>query len=194
MPIRLVLGLGNPGQSYETTRHNAGFRVVDRLRLRRSGAPWWPRTECEHAVAVIGGPVVLARPLAFMNRSGRVAVELLEELGLGPESMLVVVDDVDLPLGSLRLKPSGGSGTHNGLRDLVAKIGTGFPRLRVGVRGPGPIGDLADYVLAPFADDEKERADDAIERAADAVEAVLRLGIECAMNEFNRTPDATRPE
>lgn len=194
MPIRLVLGLGNPGQSYATTRHNAGFRVVDRLRLRRGGAPWWPGTECEHAVAVIGGPVVLARPLAFMNRSGKVAVELFEELDLGPESVLVVVDDIDLPLGSLRLKPSGGPGTHNGLRDLVANIGTEFPRLRVGVRGPAVIGDLADYVLAPFADDEKERAEDAFERAADAVEAAVRLGIERAMNEFNRTPNATRPE
>jgi PTH1 family peptidyl-tRNA hydrolase len=194
MPIRLVLGLGNPGQSYEATRHNAGFRVVDRLRLRRSGAPWWPGTECEHAVAVIGGPVVLARPLAFMNRSGKVAFELLEELDLGPESLLVVVDDIDLPLGSLRLKPSGGPGTHNGLRDLVAKIGTGFPRLRVGVRGQGSIEDLADYVLTPFANGEKERADDAIERAADAVEAVLRLGIECAMNQYNRAPIAAQPE
>jgi PTH1 family peptidyl-tRNA hydrolase len=194
MPIRLVLGLGNPGQSYEATRHNAGFRVVDRLRLRRSGAPWWPGTECEHAVAVIGGPVVLARPLAFMNRSGKVAVELLEELDLGPESVLVVVDDIDLPLGSLRLKPSGGPGTHNGLRDLVAKIGTGFPRLRVGVRGQGSIEDLADYVLTPFADDERQLVEKAIDRGADAVEAAVRLGIECAMNQYNRAPIAAQPE
>jgi PTH1 family peptidyl-tRNA hydrolase len=129
-----------------------------------------------------------------MNRSGSVAVELLDELEIGPESALVVVDDVDLPLGSMRLRPSGGSGTHNGLRDLVANIGTGFPRLRIGVRGPGPISDLADYVLAPFTSEEKERAEDVFERAAEAVEAAVSLGIERAMNEFNRTPDATRPK
>jgi PTH1 family peptidyl-tRNA hydrolase len=97
-------------------------------------------------------------------------------------------------LGSLRLKPSGGPGTHNGLRDLVSKIGTGFPRLRVGVRGPGPIGDLADYVLAPFADDERQLAEKAIDRGADAVEAAVRLGIEAAMNQYNRAPIAAQPE
>ncbi len=194
MPIKLVLGLGNPGEVYATTRHNVGFRVVDRLRLRRAGAPWWPGTDCEHAVAVIGGPVVLARPLAFMNRSGVVAAELLGKLDLDPENMLVVVDDVDLPLGNLRLKTSGGPGTHNGLRDVVAKVGGSFPRLRIGVRGQGPVGDLADYVLAPFADGEKVLAEESYERAVDAVEAALRVGIERAMNEFNRTPDAPRPQ
>ncbi|MCK5375760.1 MAG: aminoacyl-tRNA hydrolase [Acidobacteria bacterium] len=194
MPIELVLGLGNPGPRYESSRHNVGFRVVDQLRERRCGALWSSRPTCELVVAVIGGLVALARPLSFMNRSGEAAVRLLTELDLDPGSALVVVDDVDLPLGSMRLKPSGGPGTHNGLRDLVAEIGTGFPRLRVGVRGGGPIGDLADYVLAPFAPNEQERAEAAIERAADAVEVAVSAGLDRAMNEYNRNPDALRPD
>jgi len=194
MPIELVLGLGNPGPRYESSRHNVGFRVVDQLRERRCGALWSSRPTYELVVAVIGGLVALARPLSFMNRSGEAAVRLLTELDLDPGSALVVVDDVDLPLGSMRLKPSGGPGTHNGLRDLVAEIGTGFPRLRVGVRGGGPIGDLADYVLAPFAPNEQERAEAAIERAADAVEVAVSAGLDRAMNEYNRNPDALRPD
>jgi PTH1 family peptidyl-tRNA hydrolase len=103
--------------------------------------------------------------------------------------MLVVVDDVDLPLGTIRLRTSGGPGTHNGLRDLCEKLGTGFPRLRVGVRGSGPSGDLADYVLSPFVGAEADQAAVAVARSADAVESALRDGFERAMNRFNRPPD-----
>ncbi len=187
--MELILGLGNPGPRYESSRHNVGFRVVDQLRERRCGALWSSRPTYELVVAVIGGLVALARPLSFMNRSGEAVVRLLTDLDLDPGSMLVVVDDVDLPLGSMRLKPSGGPGTHNGLRDLVAEVGTGFPRLRVGVGGGGAIGDLADYVLAPFAPDEQERAEAAIERAADAVEFAVSAGLDRAMNEYNRNPE-----
>jgi PTH1 family peptidyl-tRNA hydrolase len=103
-----------------------------------------------------------------------------------PEQMLVVVDDVDLPLGGLRLRLSGGPGTHNGLRDLCEKVGTGFPRLRIGVRGHDLSGDLADYVLSPFSGAEADTAAVAVERAADAVEFALRHGFETAMNIYNR--------
>jgi len=130
--------------------------------------------------------ILLSRPLTFMNRSGDAARWLLGEYGLTPESMLVVVDDVDLPLENLRLRRSGGPGTHNGLRDLCDEVGTGFPRLRVGVRGADMEGDLADYVLSPFADDEIEAAKGSVTRAADAVEAALRDGFESAMNAYNR--------
>ena len=130
--------------------------------------------------------VVVARPTTYMNRSGRAARELIDELELAPERMLVVVDDVDLPLATLRLRRSGGPGTHNGLRDLCTEIGHGFPRLRVGVRGDALAGDLADYVLSPFAADEGTAAGDAVARAADAVEAAVRDGFEAAMNVFNR--------
>lgn len=188
MAIDLVLGLGNPGFEYARTRHNAGFQVAEALLERHGSADWLERRLCDLAVVTIGGFVALARPTTFMNRSGDAALWLLAELEITAERMLVVVDDVDLPLGALRLRRSGGPGTHNGLRDLCAKIGDGFPRLRVGVRGDSLPGDLANYVTSPFAFSETEIADAAIERAVDAVDAVLRDGFEKAMNVYNRPP------
>ena len=111
---------------------------------------------------------------------------LLAQLGMSVTSMLVVVDDVDLPLGSLRLRRSGGPGTHNGLRDVCERIGSDFPRLRLGVRGSDPWDDLAEYVLSSFEADEESQLAPMIGHAADAVEAVLRDGVESAMNRFNR--------
>jgi PTH1 family peptidyl-tRNA hydrolase len=186
MAITLVLGLGNPGERYAPTRHNVGFAVVDEVLRRRGRGGWTRRRSYDLAVITPGRMVVLARPLAFMNRSGGVAAKLLSELCFEPESMLVIVDDVDLPLGQLRLRLAGGPGTHNGMRDLCRAVGSGFPRLRVGVRGAGIGGDLADYVLEPFGSDETEMAEAMIERAADAVEEVLRSGVERAMNIYNR--------
>jgi len=191
MAIELVLGLGNPGERYASTRHNVGFAVANEVLRRRAGCGWTQRGSCELAVITPGRMVVLARPLSFMNRSGGVADALLTELRLEPENMLVIVDDVDLPLGKLRLRLSGGPGTHNGLRDICRQIGPGFPRIRVGVRGPQIGGDLAEYVLANFCADESELAEAMVERAADAVEAALRDGVERAMNAFNRRQFST---
>jgi len=190
MTIDLVLGLGNPGVDYRGTRHNIGFRVIDEVARRLGVMDWAQRPVCELAVMSVGRLVLLSRPLTFMNRSGKAASWLIEEFGLPPESMLVVVDDVDLPLAHLRLRPSGGPGTHNGLRSLCEEIGTGFPRLRVGVRGDDMTGDLADYVTSPFDDSEIEAAEEAVGRAADAVEIALRDRFEAAMNRFNRPPTA----
>jgi PTH1 family peptidyl-tRNA hydrolase len=192
MPVELVIGLGNPGPQYARTRHNAGFEVADELRRRHGRGPWLSRPRCELSALIIGRIVVLARPLSFMNRSGEVAEELMTELEIDPSRLLVVVDDVDLPLGSLRLKASGGPGTHNGLRDICGRVGTGFARLRVGVRGAGEIDDLADYVLAPFEHDELEASGGAIRRAADAVACAVRDGLSPAMNRFNRALDPVR--
>ena len=188
MTVDLVLGLGNPGARYAHSRHNAGFDVTAELLKRRGSIPWMVRPEYELAVIVPGRPVVLARPLKYMNRSGEVAESLLAELGLHPGAMLVVVDDIDLPLGTLRLKAAGGPGTHNGLRDICEHLGTAFPRLRVGIRGTAVGGDLADYVLSTFDDDETELARAALHRAAEAVESVFRFGIEKTMSVFNRPP------
>ena len=190
MAIEVVLGLGNPGPEYVGTRHNVGFRVVDELARRHGLRDWLLRPSCELAVITARerGYVVLARPLTYMNLSGNAARWLLDELREPPESMVVVVDDIDLPLGSIRLRKSGGPGTHNGLRDLCDKVGDRFPRLRVGVRGENLSGDLADYVLSPFVSAETEAADAAIVRAADAVETALRDGFDRAMNVFNRPP------
>ncbi len=188
MAIELVVGLGNPGEDYIDTRHNVGFRVVEAVARRRGVHGWTEGPSSELAVISVGRWVVLARPQTFMNRSGEAARWLLEEFETTPDSMLVVVDDVDLPLASLRLRRSGGPGTHNGLRDLCEKVGTGFPRLRVGVRGKKRSGDLADYVLSPFTEGEREAADAAVARSADAVEIALRDGFEAAMNVYNRPP------
>ena len=191
MAIELVVGLGNPGPEYASTRHNIGYRVVDEVVGRHGGGrAWLTRPSCELAVVSLGRMVVAARPLTFMNRSGRAARELLDGLELEPGQMLVVVDDVDLPLAALRLRRSGGPGTHNGLRDLCAEVGQGFPRLRVGVRGDTMDGgDLADYVLSPFAKAEAAAAEAAVARATDAVESALRDGFEVAMNIYNHPPN-----
>ncbi len=188
MTIELVLGLGNPGVEYRDTRHNIGFRVVEEMARRRGVTGWARRPSCDVAVIPVDRFVLLSRPLTFMNRSGEAARWLFREFGLTSESMLVVVDDVDLPLANLRLRRSGGPGTHNGLRDLCDEVGTRFPRLRVGVRGADMTGDLADYVLSPFTDDEASAAKWAVERAADAVESALSRGLETTMNVFNRPP------
>lgn len=187
--VHLVVGLGNPGAEYAATRHNIGFRVVDEV-ARRGAAGRWTRRPSSRITAVeLGRSVVLAKPETYMNRSGTAVLSLSTSLGVAPPSILVVADDVDLPLGRLRLRRNGGAGTHNGLRDVVAALGTEFPRLRVGVRGETPWDDLADYVLAPFEGDELDRADRAVLRAADAVEVALLEGLAPAMERFNRASE-----
>jgi len=186
MAIELVVGLGNPGHEYEHARHNVGFAVVEELARRLRVATWARRCSSRVCVGARGRFVRLAEPQTFMNRSGDAVSCLAAELDLRPTQILVVVDDVDLPLGRLRLRPSGGPGTHNGLRDIVGSVGTGFPRLRLGVRGDSPPGDLADYVLSPFAPEEKAVAEAMIARAADAVQAALYVSIPKAMARFNR--------
>ncbi len=189
MAISVVAGLGNPGSAYADTRHNAGFRVVDELYRRHAREAWRRDGACEVARAAMGSDILLARPLGFMNRSGAVLAPLLARLDQPPESLLVVVDDLDLPLGRLRLRPSGGAGTHNGLRDLVDHLGTGFPRLRVGIAAGGePPEDLADWVLSSFTGAELRALEEALGRAADAVACAVENGLAEAMNRYNRPP------
>lgn len=188
MTVELVVGLGNPGPQYADTRHNVGYRVVERLGLRHD-ASWERRREC--LVAVLSDGRWLIRPTTFMNRSGDAVGALVAERGLEAAAVLVVVDDIDLGIGSLRLRPSGGPGTHNGLRDICDAIGTGFARLRLGIRGADPLGDLADYVLAPFPAAEIEDVETMLDRAVEAVECACREGIAVAMNLYNRRPESS---
>lgn len=183
MAVRLVAGLGNPGPRYAHTRHNLGFRVVD-LVGRRWGVSW-STTPCA-AIATSARHPVLVKPLGYMNRSGEALSAVLTGHEISAEDALVVVDDVDLPLGTLRLRPSGGPGTHNGMRDLCEHLGTGFPRLRLGVRGEAPWDDLAAYVLSGFEDAEAPAVERVLTAAADAIELVCRDGVEAAMNRVNR--------
>jgi PTH1 family peptidyl-tRNA hydrolase len=165
-----------------------GFDVVDELQRRRGRGRWLHRKSWDLAVITPGRLVVLAKPLGYMNRSGEVAARLLGELEVDSAAMIVVVDDVDLPLGSLRLRSRGGPGTHNGLRDLCNHFGREFPRLRIGVRGAVVGDDLAAYVTSSFEDDERSAVRAAVSRAADALDYAVRCGFERAMNLFNRPP------
>lgn len=181
----VVLGLGNPGSRHAATRHNAGFMVLDRLaeRERLRFAPGRGDFVAARWSAP-GGPALLAKPDTFMNDSGRAGEQLARQTGLAPADFLVVVDDIDLPLGRLRLRPRGGSGGHRGLASLLAHWGDGeFPRLRLGV-GPA-VGDAADHVLAPFAREELDTVRKMVEAAADAVRGFLAEGLETAMNRTN---------
>jgi peptidyl-tRNA hydrolase, PTH1 family len=169
------VGLGNPGRSYERTRHNAGFLVADEL-ARRHGGSWRKRKRAEAAPVSFGSRgVILLKPRTFMNDSG----SALTAYGAG--DLIVVHDDLDLPPGDVRVKVGGGAGGHNGLRSVIQRLGPDFVRVRVGIGRPPPGGDVTDYVLSRM--DVAVR--DAIPLAADAVEAVVEYGPEAAMNRFN---------
>ncbi|MEW5984391.1 MAG: aminoacyl-tRNA hydrolase [Acidobacteriota bacterium] len=185
--MTLVAGLGNPGRRYAGTRHNIGFAVADEF-VRRSGAAFdQVRPNALICRLKPGGDATLVvKPLTMMNLSGEAVAELARFHKIDPSSILVVADDVNLPLGRLRLRTQGSAGGHNGLRSLIACLGTeDFPRVRVGVGRGDPQRDLADHVLARFDPDEEDSVRDAVARAADAVETFLAEGILAAMNRFN---------
>ena len=194
---KLVVGLGNPGKEYAATRHNIGFAVLDGLagKLDCSFRRKW-RFSAEVAEAVVGaaGKVVLAKPRTYMNRSGLAVAALLNWLKLEPTEVLVVVDDADLPLGQIRLRASGGSGGHNGLRSIIEALGgdEGFARLRVGIGRAAPLGtDITGHVLGKFANAERELAGQTAAMAVEAIECCLRTGLTEAMNQFNRRTSAS---
>jgi peptidyl-tRNA hydrolase, PTH1 family len=193
--MRLIVGLGNPGREYKDTRHNVGFRVVDAFAEKFRIA--LDRHEMDAMTGrgrVAGGTVVVATPLTYMNLSGN-SVRLLVNACLEGDlnDLLVVYDDIDLPLGRLRIRTSGSSGTHNGMRSIVASLASeSFPRLRFGVRGEGyeaAVQKLRDYVLDPFEPPELERVEKAVTRAVDALVLFARGELRRAMNEFNRDPE-----
>ncbi|MGH2378581.1 MAG: aminoacyl-tRNA hydrolase [Candidatus Limnocylindria bacterium] len=187
---RLVVGLGNPGDGYAATRHNVGFQVVARLAKRARLEFGTKAVDSRIAEGMLGGVrVAIARPHTFMNNSGKAVGKLLDRYGLEPKDLIVVYDDVDLPLGRIRVRPKGGPGTHNGMRSVVGEIGEGFPRVRCGV-APGDTDtemprDLADYVLLPFDADERGAAEAMVGRAAEAIEVAVRDGLEPAMARWN---------
>ncbi len=186
MPLPLVVGLGNPGEEYRGTRHNLGFRVVDALARRLDAGPG--RVECNAALRE-AAEATLAKPLTYMNRSGFAARCLAERRGVEPAGLLIVYDDVHLPLGRLRFRSQGSPGGHQGMASVIHNLRSeGIPRLRLGVgrEGEAVAGErLVDYVLGTFTEEERPEVERLVERGAEACLCWLRDGAEAVMQRFN---------
>jgi PTH1 family peptidyl-tRNA hydrolase len=195
--MKLVVGLGNPGKKYESTRHNVGFAAVDLLAERRR-LTWEsaPRGIDALSVKWQSGGAVFAKPLTFMNLSGQAIAGLLQFYKIDVADLLVIVDEAQLDTGRLRARPSGSAGGHNGLKSVIASLGTeAFPRLRIGVGRGDARRDLADHVLGKIEAAHRPTIEEAVRRAADAAELFITDGILPMMNAFNRKDDrATESE
>ena len=185
----LIVGLGNPGRQYEATRHNMGFDVIDKLVEEYNVPQSGVKFNAMYGKGRIGGqPVILMKPLSYMNLSGGPIREMANYFKIDPETeMIVIYDDIDLEPGQLRIRKQGSAGGHNGLKDIIGRLGTQkFMRVKIGV-GAKPKGwDLADHVLGRFSSGDRKLVDEAIEFAADAVEKIITDGPDAAMNEYNR--------
>ena len=193
----LIVGLGNPGQQYAHTRHNVGFDVMAVLEKKLGVSVSREKGYSQTADCFVDGQkVILALPQTFMNLSGLAVKELMDYYKISPENVLVIYDDIDIPQGTVRIRPNGSAGTHNGMRSIVAETGTeDFPRIRVGVGQRGLGWNLADWVLSRYqTPEEQEIADKAYEQAADAVLEYLKNGISSAMNRYNtKKPQKEKP-
>lgn len=193
----LIVGLGNPGRQYEGTRHNMGFDTVDYLidkyQIPQSGVKF----NAMYGTGMIGRQkVILMKPLSYMNLSGTPVQAMASYFKVDPETeMIVIYDDIDLNPGQLRIRKQGSAGGHNGMKDLIQKLGTQkFLRIKVGV-GAKPKGwDLADYVLGRFSPEERKIVDESLVRAADAVKLILSEGVDAAMNEYNKKQVALKED
>jgi len=195
--MKIVVGLGNPGSEYQNTRHNAGFMVLDELARRHAGGAV-ARAKFHAATldcTIAAEKVLLAKPTTFMNRSGLTVGEAVRFYKLDPtQEMLIVVDDLYLPLGAIRIKPKGGHAGHNGLADVARALGgDAYPRLRFGVDSQPKGASQVGYVLGRFTQEQSEALTPALKRAADAVECWVKSGLNEAMNKFN-TPEEKKPK
>ena len=184
----LVVGLGNPGDKYENTRHNVGFLTVDELAERaRVPVQKLKYRALTNTVELGGARALLMKPVTYMNLSGEAVGQAARFYKIPPERVLVISDDVSLPLGKLRIRKSGSAGGHNGLKNIIQHLGTDqFPRVKIGVgEKPHPDYDMADWVLSRFTGEDLKTITQAVKRAADAVECFVREGPDKAMNRFN---------
>ena len=182
----IIAGLGNPGKQYENTKHNVGFLTIDvlaeKLGIRVSKIKHNARTG---EGFISGEKVILVKPQTYMNLSGESIREILSFYKADPERLVVIYDDIDLPMGSLRIRKKGSAGTHNGMKSIIYQIvSEDFPRVRIGIGGERK-GDLADYVISGFRKEDRKTVEDSILRAADAVICTVEKGIDIAMGEYN---------
>ncbi len=191
--IRLVAGLGNPGRKYRDTRHNVGFMVLDRL------VGTWPETWADekkwHTDILRHDSVFFLKPQTFMNESGRAVAAVSRFHQISPQQILVVYDDVDLPLGRLRFRADGSAGGHNGIKSIISHLGTPeFPRLKVGIGRNEGAKEMIGHVLGKFASEEEEILEKSLQEVTNALGCALDRGIDAAMNEFNRKPRNEQPK
>jgi PTH1 family peptidyl-tRNA hydrolase len=192
----LVVGLGNPGADYEDTPHNLGFRVVDALADRNSIRVVRKENTSRVGLGAIAGKrVALAKPLTYMNLSGPAVKGLAERYAVSADRVIVVYDELDLPWGSLRIKPKGSAAGHNGVKSIIGSLGTNeFPRVRIGINPGHKISDGAGFVLGKFKRAQRQEVEETVGRAVQAVESILAEGVEKSMTVFNRRAQGLQPE
>ncbi|NLK97087.1 MAG: aminoacyl-tRNA hydrolase [Epulopiscium sp.] len=183
-----VIGLGNPGMQYETTRHNVGFEVIERLAYENQIQV---NKKKHHALigegTIAGQRVVLAKPQTYMNLSGQSVIEIMNWYKIDTNHIIIIYDDISLPIGQIRIRTKGSAGGHNGIKNIIAHLNSQeFPRVKVGVGEKPPGWDLADYVLSRFTKEEIIEMVESIKIASDAVETIIREGSASAMNKFNQ--------
>lgn len=191
-PIRIIVGLGNPGRDYAETRHNVGFMVLDRL-ARRFNVEW-KNDKARKGELAAGPGVLLVKPQTFMNNSGECVGPLMRYFKFHPEQVLVIYDDISFPVGTMRLRAGGSAGGHNGMKSLIAHLGTEkFPRLRVGISAPGQK-NMVGHVLGKFAPDERPLLEEALDKSAEAAYVALKEGFDMAANRFNIRKEKKKKE
>ncbi|MFH0731745.1 MAG: aminoacyl-tRNA hydrolase [Candidatus Omnitrophota bacterium] len=186
--MKLLAGLGNPGESYTRTRHNIGFRIADSLAAKYNAKlkKKFLTNAQQASASVLGERIIVLKPLSFMNRSGPCVLHFYKKLNLKLEDILIICDDISLPIGKMRLRPGGQAGGHNGLESIIDSLGDqGFPRLRIGIDNNKTISDLSEYVLSEFTPDEERAMRHIVDNAVNACECWITDGIEAAMNKYN---------
>jgi PTH1 family peptidyl-tRNA hydrolase len=191
----IIVGLGNPEPRYEFTRHNAGFLALELL-AKKHGI--LVRKSAHKAVIGEGrigtAKVLLAKPQTYMNNSGQAVVDLINWYKIAPDELIVLYDDVDLDIGTIRVRPSGSAGTHNGMRSIITLTGSdAFARVRIGIGKQKPGWELADHVLSVFPEEEKKPVYDSLQQAAEAVEWIIKEGVDAAQRQFNKKPPKPKP-
>ena len=192
MLFPLIIGLGNPGRQYEETRHNIGFMVLDRMALA-AGVPFATTPKWQSHAAKLPDGALLLKPQTFMNLSGQAVGKVARFHKWTPQEILVIYDDVALPLGTLRFREKGSAGGHNGIKSLIQHLGTDeFPRLKLGIGGPRP-GEMTGHVLGKFPPDERDALENMLATALEAVQLARSQGVAAAANRYHRKPKPLRP-